>query len=449
MKTISILSILSILLIGTSCKKLVNVDPPPNQLSPDKVFDNVSSVNAATANMYTVLNSVESNFNAPVGTYTDELITTNTDATSAEFSSGVLTSADTKVLSVWQNLYSTIYKANGVIEGLQTATFAVPDSVQSQCLGEALFLRAYAHLTLCNIYGDVPIVTSTNVDQNALIARSPVSVVYAQVIADLQQASARLTARYPGSGEKVRANKWAAVALLAKVYLYDGDAADAETQATLLINSGQYTLLGNLNNVFLANSTEAILQLWNANGFTTLNAVPASGIPAYQVSTNLMNAFEANDQRKVNWVKSTLVSGTNYYYPYKYKQRTTTTGNNAEYSMYIRLAEVYLIRAEARVRLNKLMDAATDLNLIRNRAGLPNTLATTQGDLLTAIFHERQVELFQEGGNRLFDLRRSGTMDVVIGAIKPLWVSSGDLFPIPKSERLSDPNLSQNSGYSN
>jgi len=440
--------VLALIFINFSCKKLISIDPPPTQLTTGNVFTNSSSVTAAASNLYTVLGTVDANFITSNGTYTDELITSNVDATSVEFTNGVLTSVNSRVLSIWQNLYSTIYKCNSLIEGLQ-GSVAIPDSLKNQCLGEAFFLRAYAHFMLTNIYGDVPLIITTNVNANASAGRVSSNLVYQQVITDLKNAITLLPASYTGDGEKIRANKWAATALLAKVYLYNSDYNDAENQATAVISSGQYTLLSNLNSVFLANSSEAILQLWNANGYTTINSVPASGKPAFQASSSLLNSFEAGDQRLADWIKSTVVSGTTYHYPYKYKARSATSGTNAEYTMYLRLADVYLIRAEARGQQNELATATSDLNIIRSRAGLNNTTANTQSSLLSAIYQERRVEMFNEGGNRFFDLKRSGMINTVLSPIKPLWKSAGALYSIPHSEILTDPNLTQNPGYNN
>jgi len=447
MKKIFILLLLTSFSAIVSCKKLVSIDSPPDQLTPDKVFNNTSSVTAATVDMYTLLGTVDQNFIPPVGTYTDELVTTRVDATSSEFSKSSLTPVNSSVLSIWQNLYATIYKANAIITGLQ-GIVSIPDSIKNQCLGEALFMRAYGHFLLTNIFGDVPLVTTTNVTLNASAKRASSTVVNQQVIADLKQAALLLPTAYTGDGEKVRANKWAATALLAKVYLFTGDFPDAESEASLIINSGQYTLT-DLNSVFLANSNEAILQLWNINGYTTLNSVPFSGIATYQVATSLLNSFESGDNRLSAWVNSTFLSGTTYYYPYKYKLNSPSSGGTSEYTMYLRLGDIYLIRAESRAQQNNLTGAATDLNAIRNRAGLSGTLAGTQSAMLSAIYHERQVELFDEAGNRFFDLKRTGIINTVLGQIKPLWKPTGNLFPIPQSDELKDPFLTQNPGYTN
>lgn len=267
--------VLFILIITSifSCKK-VTLAPPANQLTPDKVFDNVNSINAATSNIYTVLQSIDGLFISNVGVYTDELITKNADAISTEFANSNLTTTNSNVLSVWTNLYSTIYKANAVIEGIQTAV-NVPDSVKNQCLGEAKFMRGYSHFILTNIYGNVPLITSTDPTLNRSAPSVNSNLVYSQIISDLKDAISLLYSNYPGSGEKIRANKWVACALLAKVYLYNGDYTNAQLQASAVINSGKYSL-NNLNNVFLANNSEAIFQCWNVNGYVAFNFIPSS-----------------------------------------------------------------------------------------------------------------------------------------------------------------------------
>jgi hypothetical protein len=116
--------------------------------------------------------------------------------------------------------------------------------------------------------------------------------------------------------------------------------------------------------------------------------------------------------------------------------------------MVLRLAEQYLIRAEARAEQNELTGAASDLNIIRMRAGLNPTTATSQADILTAIQHERRVELFTEWGHRWFDLRRWGTAVPLLSSEKPNSVTEDDLlYPVPQSEISVNSNLTQNPGY--
>jgi hypothetical protein len=120
--------------------------------------------------------------------------------------------------------------------------------------------------------------------------------------------------------------------------------------------------------------------------------------------------------------------------------------------MVFRLAEQYLIRAEARAQQGNVSGSQSDLNAIRTRAGLPNTTANDKASLLTAIQHERQVEMFTEWGHRWFDLKRTGTIDAVMSVIAPAkgggaWNSNKALLPLPLGDLQADQNLTQNPGY--
>jgi hypothetical protein len=115
--------------------------------------------------------------------------------------------------------------------------------------------------------------------------------------------------------------------------------------------------------------------------------------------------------------------------------------------MVIRLAEVYLIQAEARAQQGNIGGAQGDLNLVRARAGLGPTTANDVGSLLTAILHERQVELVAEWGHRWLDLKRTGMADAVLGSEKPGWVGYDTLYPIPAQQLTANPALVQNPGY--
>ena len=114
----------------------------------------------------------------------------------------------------------------------------------------------------------------------------------------------------------------------------------------------------------------------------------------------------------------------------------------------LRLAEQYLIRAEAEAEKGQLANAINDINVIRNRAwlgSLPGNLGQTQ--VLAAIAQENRIEFFAEWGHRWFDLKRTGQANSVLAPIKPFWESTAQLFPIPYTEIQADPNLIQNPGY--
>ena len=260
--------------------------------------------------------------------------------------------------------------------------------------------------------------------------------------------------------QRVRPNKWTATALLARTFLYTGDWKNAEIQSTEVINNNSLYGLSILNDVFLKNNIEAIWQLQPVlNGPTNTSdgyhfIVPSSGPnepvnPVY-LSQWLLNNFEEKDKRRTDWIDSVTVDGTTYYYPFKYK----VNGINddvSEYQMILRLGEQYLIRAEARAEQGKVIDAEADLNTIRARAGLKNTTAVSQLELISAIQHERQVELFAEFGHRWLDLKRTGRVNGVMTLVTHqkggIWNKNQQLYPIPLTEIQKDPNLVQNDGY--
>jgi hypothetical protein len=208
--------------------------------------------------------------------------------------------------------------------------------------------------------------------------------------------------------------------------------------------------LTSLDSVFLKNSREAIWQFLPlaANQNTSegnifiLTSTPANSA----LRGEFLNAFESGDNRKAKWVGSITTGGNTYYYPYKYKIKTGSSPLK-EYSMVLRLGEQYLIRAEARAQQNNISGAQNDLNVIRGRAGLNNTTATDKASLLLAIENERRIELFSEWGHRWFDLRRTGRIDAMLASIKTGWQTTDALLPIPQSEILVNPNMTQNPGY--
>jgi starch-binding outer membrane protein, SusD/RagB family len=202
----------------------------------------------------------------------------------------------------------------------------------------------------------------------------------------------------------------------------------------------------------LATPLPTTVDTYDGNFFILLSS-PQGGCCA--LSPQLLNSFEPGDMRRIDWVDSFYTSTASYYYPFKYKVKGGTAITTVtEYEMVLRLAEQYLIRAEANAQQGNTGAALYDLNVIRKRANLQNySGATDESSLLTAILHERQVELFTEWGHRWLDLIRTGNGNSVMSLVTPqkggTWNSDGYqlLYPIPQSELSVDYNLSQNSGY--
>jgi len=466
-KKIALLFILPLFL--SACNKLVEIPAPQGTITTTEAFSDSANASSAVLSLYTnmitnsgALEIGNGIITAVCGSSADEM---QPYASSGdEFAANALTADYVQVAGdFWDPSYQYIYQANAIIDGVNSSSGITP-SAKKKLIGEAKFFRAFLNFYLVNLFGDIPWINTINYRTSTLAARTRDSIVYDSIIVDLQYAQNALPGDYSaGKGERIRANEYAATALLARTYLYMQQWANAETQATAVINSPLYSLDVDLNSVFLKNSTEAILQ-WQgnsnipeANYNATLEGylfipLDSNTNPYYIIPDQYIAGFETGDNRLSSWVKSYQYTGdgNTYNIPYKYKvgpAQVAAGANVLEYYMVLRLAEQYLIRAEARARQNKLSDAISDLNVIRNRAGLANTTATSLDDVLAAIAQERRSELFAEWGNRWLDLKRTGQANTVLSPLKPLWQPSQQLYPIPESERLLDPNLSQNTGY--
>jgi hypothetical protein len=473
--------VILIFFFSISCKKFVEIGPPTTQIVTADVLSNSNTVTSALTAIYTqMFNNNESWYMAQdQGLLADELKSYSTAQDQLQFYTNSMSAINNN--GNWNNAYNYIYQANALIVGLKSNGNISP-AISQQIVGEAKFMRAFWHFYLTNMYGDIPVVTTTDYTINGSIARTPRAQVYTQIISDLIDAETFLNSNYVDvsdtaiTTERVRPTKGAAQAMLARTYLYTQKFDSAEAEATLVINNTSlYGLCLNLSpmmgpsSVFLKNSTEAIWQLGTplpaSNNtidaqYFILAAAPSTGDQnSATISSQLMNSFEANDLRKANWIGvyiNPTDSSVQYFFPYKY-QAYNTANPISEYTMVLRLAEQYLIRAEARAQQSNLSGAASDLNVIRNRAGLANisdAIASSQSALLTAILHERQVELFTEWGHRWFDLNRTGAINSVMGtpgnvcqAKGGAWNSDWELYPIPQSDIMNDQHLSQNPGY--
>jgi hypothetical protein len=450
------------LLFAGGCKKFLNIPLPADSVAGSDAYSTDQTTSGVLNGIYgNLLNNsfAGTGIGYYAGLYTDELQNVSiTNTTTKLWYSNVITGTYGGVY--WSTLYSQIGVANTTIEAVRPSS--LPN--RNQWLGEALFLRALMYYYLVNMYGDVPLALSSDYKVNNVLSRAPKSSVYQQIVADLKEAQGLLGAGYVDyngntATDRARPDQAAAAALLARVDLYLGNWADAETLSTAVIGNPAY-MLESPANVFLAISKENIWGLLppSGPGFAVADAkyyvfTPGTTVVTSQVnvalSPQLMNSFEPGDLRRTKWTDTTTGTPT-YYYAHKYRV-IGPVAKATETLTLLRLAEQYLIRAEARAQQNNLAGAASDLNAIRSRAGLPGTTATTQADMLTAIAQERRVELFTEQGHRFFDLKRTGKIDAVMGTGSPqkgsAWQSYMQYWPIPTSETLVNPHLTQTPGY--
>jgi hypothetical protein len=442
------------------CKKYLNVLPVTDVSDQVTIVDATSSETAVRG----VYRALAGGFTASGGTGTgsyygglyetfgylggDDIVWTGSQSVIQQFISHQIVADNDNLESVWTGIYQTINQANQVIAKVPLVvdpTFAAGQ--QNQLTGEGYFIRALCYFDLARCWGGVPITLTptTSATQKNGIARSTLAQTWAQVLSDLNTADSLM--ELPASQNPVRANKETAWALKARYYLYQQNWAEAESYATqVLADVTNYQLLTPFNSWFQPASAvatkESVFELaYNAtylNSSRTDWQPPATGgtrqwAPGDSIASLLTNPAIGGGRSAFVAQTSTGLWYGNLFY------RSPAT----DPSYIIRIAEVYLIRAEARAQQGDLSGALTDLNAVRTRAGLANSTAATQSDILLAIENENRVEFALEP-HRWFDLVRWGQAQSVLGITDPNML----LFPIPSQEiTLSNGVLTQNPGY--
>ena len=440
-----------------SCESFLEVDLPKSQLAAPAVFEDYSTAEAALLNIYSsirdkgILTGSGQGISNTLGNYADELASSEAPNNfSLDFYKNSLLPSNTTVTGFWNASYNQIYAANAILEGAQKSE-ALSQIQKNQLQGEAYFIRALLHFYLAELFGDIPYITDTDYKKNSSVLRIPAAALNKKIISDLENSLELLPAQ-PNDPSRVRPNRYAVQALLSRIYLYAKLYAEASNAASAVLNQEGLYALENPDQAFLLASRETIWQLQaGAAGKNTAEAAyfTFTSVPPPQVSltASLVNSFEAGDLRRSLWIKSVSKNASVYYHAYKYRENNATPASK-EYSIVFRTAEQYLIRAEARAYQGDLIGAKEDLNRIRSRAGLNDTSASTQQEIIDAVLMERRHELFTEQGHRFFDLKRSGKLDSVLEGVKPGWNPTDSLLPLPQNELTLNPNLlPQNPGY--
>lgn len=377
----------------------------------------------------------------------------------------------------WAYLYSTIGKANAVINNVDKVP-NLPSDRKNQIKGEAAWIRAFMYFQLVQLWGDVPLqlaeIKTISVQLLPEIypilfpARAPRTQVMGQIISDLELAilNTRVTASNKGFVTKGAAN-----ALLAKVYAtLNPPQWDKVLQYSNAVIDGGYSLLPNFDHLWNnlnENSSEAIFEInyegtsssgnWGASMFRGLDW------KKFNTPTNDLVATYEQEQDNVRKTASIIfldVTGRwsdPYWpqanYPFINKYRIFTPNSPQNYIL-LRLADIILLKAEALNESGNTAGAATLVNQIRSRVNLPITTASTQATMRLAIEKERRLELAFEG-HRWFDLKRTNRAIEVMNSLRgPGGILLGYalnnnrlLWPIPQSELDKNTKLTQNPGY--
>jgi len=259
--------------LAICCDNFVEVAQPNSQLTGTAVFENKTTATAAMKDIYSkirdmgLLTGKSLGISALLGVYSDELVSYETGTFSSEpFYNNALTASNGSVQEIWARTYNQVYAANAVIEGV-TASNGISESDKEQLIGEALFVRALLHSYMAGVFGPCPYITTTDYRQNSLVSRLPMQDVYLNCIADLEQAITLLPQEYI-SVDRVRPNRFAAYALLARVSLYAGLWPEAANAASAVINeTAVYPWEPNIDNVFLRESSVTVWQLAAGGGY--------------------------------------------------------------------------------------------------------------------------------------------------------------------------------------
>ncbi len=449
-----------LLLSLSSCKKFLTV-LPVNDVSDQVTIVDATSSETAVRGVY---RSLAGGYAASGGTGTgsyygglfetfgylggDDIVWTGSQSVIQQFITHDIASNNGNLESVWTGIYQTINGANQVIAKVPLVVDpSFTAGQQAQLTGEGYFVRALCYFDLARTWGGVPITLTptTTATQKNTLPRSSLAQTWAQVLSDLNAADSLMS--LPTTQNPVRANKETAWALKARYYLYQQDWANAEIYAgKVLADISNYQLLAPFSSWFQPASAvatkESVFELsYNAtyqNGSRSDWQPPANGgtrqwAPGDSIVSLLNNPLIGGGRSAL--VAQTL---TGLWYGNLFYRSPAT-----DPSYIIRIAEVYLIRAEARAQQNELTGALSDLNAVRTRAGLANSVATTQSDILLAIENENRVEFALEP-HRWFDLVRTGRAQAVLGITD----ATKFLFPIPVNEvTLSKGVLTQNPGY--
>jgi len=419
------------------------------------------------------------------------------------FDYAAIQTSDATIHNVWIDFFEAVRRTNQVIKKVG----AMPDSkidpdVRDRYVAEAKYLRAFYHFLMHRLWGTFPIVTEVlpAIKEDLQVEKATLEEIWSQIQQDLDDARAVLPEQSAYASKDLgRATLGAANALKAIVHLYQGEWQDAHDRANDVISSGEYRLTDNwMDAIQLDHNSEVIwARLAMDGGLFLKNPAPGESWPETSEGTeapiwartgkyggwmqrpgsgSLHNEFEDGDPR-LNWtlaIPGDTINGqvvpdsarsTGFGYQaidtrlYGARKLWYETGwppsshkRNAGWDWpFIRLAEIYLVRAEANIKLGNLDDAANDINMVRSRTSvqMPDVGPfSNEEEAMDAIIHERRVELAFER-KRKFDLVRWGIAEKVLSKLQLNYESPrNDYWPIPQKEiDLSDGKLKQNPGY--
>ncbi len=452
-------------LFSASCDDILDVDPA-NGVAMEEAITDAASAQRGILGIYSAFQSSDYyglSYLFYQDLYADNMVFNGTFTTHREIANRVINPSNLQIANTWSSIYNAIGRANWVIQSVEALN--IPADQKASLIGEAKFLRGLAYFDLVKVFGGVPLVTKipTNPGEVQNQARSTQEQVYAFIEQDLKDAELGLEGT-SNSSSPYYASDMAASALLARVYLQQGKWALAQDRANHVITNGPYGLANNFRDIFSstgntqnASTPEVIFELAysrdDQNALASSSAAPGTLGQRFNVSAGLFNALTASEALGDTRLESTAFfdAGANRRKVRKYNDVI----NNGDNVPVIRLAEMYLIRAEAVARQGAASAAPAasveeDINIIRERANLDPVTLATNAAALTEILAQRRLEFAFEG-HRFMDLKRYGLTCTVLNFCPANGTtpdnSFRNLWPIPLQQIETNPNLVKNPGY--
>lgn len=466
MKRIVIVSSILILLAASSCSKFLDVQPKQT-FGENLAVSDIQGLNNTVIGAYSKLQSgnlygggIIANSELLADYVSTDVIS---DYSLAQFRDHSLNPYNSQAGGMWGDGYNAIMIVNTVLKYLPKFENG-KDSVLAQTIkGNCYFIRGIMMYELVKMFAQpsgytaddshlgIPIVLSPgSVDQQQSNPRATVAQVYGQIISDLKTAESLL----PAQINTLQASRYSVEAFLAKAYFSQNKFADAKVYADKVLQGGFilnpspasiYTVEGALT------SKETVFQIVNLvndkdNGslYGRFSVPPfGSTIPMYRMNGGMVSYLQAaqalGDARYTSLFKRSF----GRYLCKKYDDQ------NMNVSI-VRLAEIYLLRAECEARAGDEASARADMNVVRERAGLIDDNSSTGQGLINAIWQERDLELAMEGDHfsefkRRSALTGSGTFRCQDADFA--WNSDKMIYPIPQQEVDQNKAMVQNPGY--
>lgn len=439
---------ITFLLGSISCDDVLE-PKPVDILTDDLVLNEPNDVANVEIGLYSAFRGIVSGAVISGDFTADMLLHNGTFSQYREIGTKRITAANASAAGLWGNIYSAVYVANFIFEKLPGVQ-GVPTAQRDQVTGTAHYLRGLAYFYGLYTFGGIPNVKTTFINDNRNIPRAPENEILELILDDFEEALDLLPAKPVNAGF---VGKDAARAALARFYLYIEEWSRAESATSNIINSGNYTLEHDFETVVLDDFTdEAIFEIgYNITDDPgTLNNLFKSRreiIPSNQVTVALNSDPSGDRFSSIEFNVNNLKGVDNGWTVSKYGTADQDNNNVVVF----RLAEMYLIRAEARAKQGKVSGgggAIADVNVLRTRAKAPLVATVSQAQVLLVIEEERRMELAFEG-HRWYDLVRTGRAATIMNAFSPNWKSTYELWPIPQTEIQNNPALvgQQNPGY--